>query len=113
MKQRVADQFYEAGHVAGTSAPNAEYLERLIQLGRERGLRVVLLSPPVHREYARLVPAEYQTLVAEFARKHGVEHFAFEDLALGDQHFLPDGDHTNYAGAVLTTKRFREYHESR
>jgi hypothetical protein len=112
MEKRVLDQFYVDGKVGGVSASNLEYLRKLVELGREHGLRVVVLRPPVHPEYDKRVPAKYRELLAGFVRQHELEHFGFEDLELGDAHFLPDGDHTNYAGAVATTRRFKLYHES-
>ena len=112
MEKRVLDQFYVDGKVGGVSASNLEYLGKLVSLGREHGLRVVLLSPPVHPDYEKRVPAKFKQLLTDFVRAHQLEHFGFEDLVLGDAHFLPDGDHTNYAGAVAATQRFKLYHES-
>jgi hypothetical protein len=108
-KKRIVSQFYAGGKVVGRSDSNYEYLQKLVDLSRQFGLEVIMLSTPLHPEYEKSVPEEYRQAYQDFIRKNGLSVYRFEDLELGDEDFLPDGDHTNRRGAARTTKRFKEY----
>jgi hypothetical protein len=111
LEVRIREQFYEGGRVVETSTSNLEYLEKIVALGRAHGLDVILLSAPLHPEYARRVPEVYRRKPREFAQHHGLALYTFDDMTLTDAQVLPDGDHTNYDGAMITTEHFKRYHE--
>jgi hypothetical protein len=111
VQTRIREQFYAEGEVLPASASNLEYLQKLVELSRAHGLAITLLATPVHSEYERRVPESYRRMLRSFAQQHGLTLHMFEDLTLTDEHVLPDGDHTNYAGAMLTTRSFKHYHE--
>jgi hypothetical protein len=109
-ERRIADQYFQDGRLQGQSRLNLEYLERIVGLLRERDVELVLLNTPLHPEYARRVPAQFRELHDRFIGEHALAHYDFSGLELSDAEFLPDGDHTNFRGATLTSRRFAEYH---
>lgn len=111
MERRIQEQFYESGHVAPPSASNIEYLGKIVELCRRHGVEVIGLGTPLHPEYEKRVPEEYRRLLRRLVKEYRLRYYDFGDLKLSDAQFLPDGDHTNYAGAMLTTRRFEQFHE--
>jgi hypothetical protein len=112
MKKRILAQYYDDGKVIGVSESNLIYLDKIVSLLRDNNIEVTLLSTPLHEDYEELVPAEFKQRVADFVSRNDLTIYAFEDLYLSDSEFLPDGDHVNYYGALLTTEKFRDYHEN-
>lgn len=113
MRKRVDSQYFVAGAVAGESSSNVAYLQKIVDLCRAKDLRITLLNTPIHKDYAARVPAKFREMLTGFVRTNGLEYYDFADLDLPDSAFLPDGDHLNYAGALLTTQRFAAYHQAR
>ncbi|MDH5675425.1 MAG: hypothetical protein OEZ06_25105 [Myxococcales bacterium] len=111
MQARLEEQFYRSNRVVEPSVSNVEYLQKIVDLCRAHGLRVAALATPLHPEYERRIPASYRRLLRHFLQDSGLPYYDFADLTLSDAEFLPDGDHTNYAGAMTTTRRFKRYHE--
>jgi hypothetical protein len=112
MEKRLLEQYYSSGAVQVQSAQNSEYLERIIRLVREHDVELVMLNTPLHPDYEARVPVRFREMHAAVLERHGLPSLDFADLNLGDANFLPDGDHTNYPGAMLTTSRFAEYHRT-
>lgn len=110
MEKRIAEQYYFDGQVYRESSLNLEYLEKIVALTQEHDVELVLLNTPLHEEYRKRVPQEFRTRYEQFIARHQLRSFDFGDLKLSDAEFLPDGDHTNYRGALLTSERFAEYH---
>ena len=112
MEQRIAEQYYTHFGLQAQSKQNLDYLEKIIGLVREHGVELVTLNTPLHPEYQKRIPAAFRQLYEHTLERHRLTNFDFADLGLGDGDFLPDGDHTNYAGAMRTTRRFAEYHNA-
>jgi hypothetical protein len=110
-ERRIHAQYFEDGKLRGESRLNVEYLGKIIELVRERGVELVILNTPLHPEYVRRVPREFRDAFDRYVQDHHLVVFDFRDLALTDAEFLPDGDHTNYRGAALTSRRFAEFHQ--
>lgn len=111
MEKRILAQYFDDGKVIGISKSNLQYLEKIVSLLRDNSIEVTLLSTPLHKEYVELVPAEFKQRFDDFVIQNGLTVYGFEDLNLSDSEFLPDGDHVNYNGALLTTRKFRHYDE--
>jgi hypothetical protein len=109
-EKRIGEQYFERGNVRGKSQLNVEYLGKLIELARQAGVELVMLNTPLHSEYLRRVPREFREAYEKYVRDHDLLVFDFGDLQLTDTEFLPDGDHTNYRGAALASRRFAEFH---
>lgn len=109
MERRINDQFYTDDGLWGMSQSNYQSLVELIELCRELGIEPIMLNTPLHPEYVNQVPKKYREIYENFLVDYQLSSFAFEGLNLSDEHFLPDGDHTNYEGAMLSTEHFQEY----
>jgi hypothetical protein len=110
MNRRITEQYYVDGRVQAVSSLNLEYLEKIVHLANEHRVDLVMLNTPMHAQYKSRVPAKFVELYDSFLREHRLRSFEFHDLQLSDAEFLPDGDHTNYRGAVLASRRFAEFH---
>jgi len=113
VEKRIDTQYFDQGKLRGESRLNIEYLEKILDLARAKGVELVMLNTPLHPEYEKRVPAGFREAYDRFVRERGLMVFDFRDVALSDADFLPDGDHTNYNGARLATRRFTEYHQAR
>lgn len=112
MQKRIDAQYYVEGRLQRESASNLEYLGKIVRLCRDAGVELVALNTPLHPEYERRVPQPFRQLYERYLEDNGLRVFDFHDLKLTDADFLPDGDHANYRGAVLTSRRFAEYHRT-
>jgi hypothetical protein len=112
MEKRIREQYYLNGDVAPPSAANIEYLRKLVELSRQHGLEIVMLKTPQHKTYEARIPEAYHRRYASFLQENGLKAYGFEDLEVTDAEVLPDGDHLNLEGALATTRRFKQYHES-
>lgn len=111
MEHRIAEQYFDqAGALRGVSRQNLDYLVKIIELARSHGVELIVMKTPLHEEYLRRVPRKFRDLYEAFIEEHGLSRYDFPDLDLGDEDFLPDGDHTNYRGAMRATSHFAAYH---
>lgn len=111
MEHRIAEQYFDqAGALREVSQQNLHYLMKIIELSRSHGVELIVLNTPLHREYLRRVPTKFRDLYEAFIEEQGLPRYDFRDLELGDGDFLPDGDHTNYRGAMRATSHFAAYH---
>lgn len=109
MERRIAEQYHAEGRLWAESSSNIGYLAKIVELSHDYGVDLVMLDTPLHPEYKKRIPTEYVDLYRRFLREHRLRSFDFSDLKLTDENFLPDGDHVNYSGAVLVSRRFAEY----
>ena len=112
MRKRIQEQFYENGEVISVSESNIKYLNKIIALILNKQIKLTILNTPLHHKYIESIPEKYVSLYHEFISRNQLELYDFKDMALPDSYFLPDADHVNYNGALLTTEKFKEYHES-
>lgn len=111
-KKRVESQFFASGKLLPESASNVTYLQKIVELCREKNVELVVLNTPLHQEYERRIPESYKKRLVDFIASNHLDYYHFDDLALDDASFLPDGDHLNSRGAELTTAKFAEYHRA-
>ena len=81
--------------------------EALVADARSRGLRVVVVKPPIPERVSRMIPGEarFDSALSEVLSRHGVELHDFTHAGFDDEFFY-DTDHLNREG-VLT---FFEYY---
>lgn len=113
MEKRVLNQYYDDdGAVTNISQSNLEYLDKIVSLLRKNNIEITLLNTPLHRDYRSSIPVEYRDLYRDYINRNQLDVYELKDLTLSDSDYLPDGDHVNYDGAMLTTEQFRNYHEN-
>ncbi len=112
MERRIKEQYYDGGNLRGISQSNFSYFMKIVELCRTQGVELTLIKTPVHSKYSELVPDYFKQKYSDLIFSNSLKYFDFPELQLGDNEFLPDGDHVNYDGATITTQRFKIYHES-
>ncbi len=106
MDKRALFQFYENGKPVGFSAINHEYLEKTVQLCREKKVELRFLNTPLHDYYQGKIPAEHVQKYEAAVRVHQLKVVDFAGLVLGDDCFIPDGDHVSEKGAAIASDWF-------
>lgn len=106
MRKRIALQFGGGVEPGDLSALNPGYLRRIERLCARRGVRLTLIATPLHERYRNRVPAAFVAAHRRVAAELGAPVFRFEGLSLGDEDFLPDGDHVSKRGAAAATRYF-------
>lgn len=111
-EKRIQAQYFKQAELHTVSQPNLISLKKIIALCRAHNITVTMLNTPLHPSYQARVPQQYVTYYRDFLAQYQLASYDFSDLTLTDQQFMPDGDHTNTAGAALTTLKFKQYYEA-
>ncbi len=109
-----ARHFLADGKQRESSKVAVYYLRKIISLCRERDVRPILVTTPMHKDYLKLVPpsfvAKFEALKEEFSAA-GVELWDDGHAEYADREFY-DADHLNSSGALrfsrITAERLRE-----
>lgn len=107
--QTIKRHFYLDGKELEASQRNIQYLDSIMAYTRKQGIRLVLLSTPLHEKYQKQIPHTIQTQFTDLSqrlKKRGLEVLDFSAEPYPDQ-FFADFDHLNYQGASLFTKRLK------
>jgi len=108
MRKRIKHQYYINNELRPVYDLNIEYLDKVIKLCESQGVKVTLITTPLHERYSAEIPEKYKDLYKEIIQKYNLPLIDFRELDLTDEHFLPDGDHLNITGAELATKHFAQ-----
>lgn len=111
MHRRISEQFYKNKKELPFSELNILYFKNILGLCKEKGIEVTFISTPLHETYKKMIPINYIELYYTLVTESGITTYNFSDLSLPDSCFLPDADHVNYYGALLTTQYFKAYYE--
>jgi hypothetical protein len=109
ISNRINSQYFLNDLPLPTSGINILYLEKIVELCRENDVNLIFLNTPLYADYFLKVPQNMITEYENAVKKSGVREISFCDLQLPADCFLPDGDHLNYKGAMLTTKYLVDY----
>jgi hypothetical protein len=113
MEKRIRYQYYNKTEVIDTSEINIRYLNKIVDLCKEKNIKLTMLQTPMHKSYIKKVPKIYIQYFYHFIQSNNLDLLDFQNLELPDSCFLPDGDHVNYYGLKLTTQAFKNYYEKR
>ena len=104
LKRTVDRHFMIKGH----SYLQVLYFQKIIRLVRSKGVRLTLLTLPVHADYLRDVPLrelQYLNRLAFENKDTGVNYINLSHLKVKDSHFK-DFDHLNGIGAAYIAVNF-------
>jgi hypothetical protein len=104
IKNRINSQYYSGNKPLDFSTFNISYLEKIVNLCREKNIGICFINTPLYAEYYSEIPSRMITEYNTVVKNLGVYELNLNDLKLPVDCFLPDGDHLNYKGAILTTK---------
>jgi hypothetical protein len=113
MEKRIQEQYYNKTEVIGISEINIRYLHKIVDLCKEKNIKLTMLQTPMHKSYIKEVPKIYIQYFDYFIQSNNLDLFDFQNLELPDSCFLPDADHVNYYGLKLTSQAFKNYYEER
>lgn len=106
--KRINYQYFTNGKLANFSSSNMLYLHKIIELCKNRGMRLIILNTPLHVKYKKAVPMKFKDKFYSLVDDNKIDLIEFDDLKLTDSCFLPDGDHLSQRGATLATLYLRE-----
>ncbi len=109
VRKRIETHYYHKNELNDFSMLNIFYLEKIIDLCRNRNTALVLLNTPMHKYYLDQVPVKFKKKYDSLVKTGNLNVIEFEDLRLPDSCFLPDGDHVTDYGAHLTTMFLADY----
>lgn len=112
VEKRIHEQFYKNNEVIYLSEINLLYLNKIVDLCKEKHIKLTIISTPLQIDYMKMIPEEYKNYYEKYLDENKLQHYNFGDLILPDTCYLPDGDHVNYYGAKLVTQKFKEYYEN-
>lgn len=104
IKERIKTQYYLNKKIRGFSDANINYFKAIVNYCREKNIVLIILNTPMHRSYKEKVPQKFIDKFYSVIEESDAELFEFDELALTDDYYLPDGDHVNGKGAILATK---------
>ena len=106
MRRRIQRQFRIGNSTREMSELNMAYLHRIVALCESHDVELTLMRTPLHEKYQNHIPTEYLDGYKRLVTMYGLAVIDFRGIDLADEHFLPDGDHVNAGGSVLTTEHF-------
>ena len=99
--QRIKEQFFKNGQISEFAEFNLIYLNAIIEMCRQKGVELVLITTPLHSKYIQGIPKPYIEKFLKFVRVNN--SINLENIALVDSCFR-DGDHINNKGIFKTNK---------
>lgn len=109
MDKRLNFQFYTEGKLNNFSVINLYYLRKIVDLCSIKNIELILFSSPLHLYYRSKLPIEYCNKYNDIIESNNLKIIDFSELKLGDEYFIPDGDHVSEKGALLVTKKINEF----
>ena len=104
VKSRAISQYFTFENQRQSfSHKNIYYLKKIISFCEENNIEITLLTTPLHPEYLRMVPYEFNLELKKIINESNVELINFENLEFRDSCYAHDGDHLTLKGAKLMT----------
>src|SRR5579871_231655 len=109
--RRIETQYFIDNHLREFSESNILFLQRIIDLCKEKKIDLILLKTPLHPYYQNQVPPSYLEKYNYIVKQNNLNVEDFHSLTLSDSCFLPDGDHISQKGMALVSKYFKQQHK--
>jgi hypothetical protein len=104
MDKRLKLQFYKSDTLSSFSAFNLLYLDKIVNLCKEKNIELILLNTPLNDYYKSKIPAQYIAEYNRISKKYNFKIINFESLIFEDDCFIPDGDHVSLKGAIIASQ---------
>ena len=108
MNKRILFQYYTNGVLNDFSDLNIEYLYKIIDLCKVKGVELFALNTPLNNYYFNKIPKEYKEKLNEILFKTNLKYINLSNLKLSEECFIPDGDHVSNIGAEATSIELRD-----
>lgn len=83
---------------------NSQYLFKIIQLCKKENIPITFIKTPLSPYYLKQIPNKFVNYYNEKTRNFGIQMVDLQLLNLGDNYFIPDGDHVSREGAIKVTE---------
>lgn len=103
VNERIQFQFYTFSGENELYEENVLYFNKIAELCREMKVALIILNTPMHEKYISKVPLKFINILNELASENKLNVIDFENIALNNNDFLPDGDHLQESGAIITS----------
>lgn len=93
------------------SKTSMQYLDSILNLCKKKGIKLILVNTPVHKNYYNSIPEKFKKKYrqeAERLKKQGAIVIDMSNLVLPDEYYVDD-DHLNTKGANYYTNTLVEY----
>jgi hypothetical protein len=108
MDKRILFQYYTNDELNVFSKLNIDYLDKIINLCRSKGVELITLNTPLHNYYNKRIPPIYKEKLIDIINSKDLNNIDLSNFKLSDDCFIPDGDHVSKIGANKTTIRLKE-----
>ena len=108
-KKRIEVQFFtQNGNIIKEfnnkySKFNLNFLNKIVNYCKDNNIELILFSAPLSEFYINLIPKPILIKHDNLVNKYNLKHLNFNNLLNEDTLFMPDGDHVNNYGALITT----------
>ncbi len=99
MDKRINQQFYKDGKERNLSITNIIYLKKIINLCKEKKVKLFFLKTPLHPYYEKKTPVFFVKQYSKIITENDLELIDFKMIKFTDKSFIPDGDHLSFEGA--------------
>ncbi len=106
MDTRLEFQFYSKRELNKFSKINLLYLDKIVELCKNKNVDIIILNTPLHPYYKSKLPEAYIKKYQQVIEQYSFRLIDFSDLILADDCFIPDGDHVSGKGALKLTSIF-------
>lgn len=108
MDKRLHFQYYTNKRVNAFSKLNIDYLDKIIDMCKSKGVVLITLNTPLHEYYYKNIPVKYKEKLRDLINSRGLNYIDLSKIKLDDDCFIPDGDHVSERGADKTTTLLKE-----
>ena len=108
ISERIQEHYYigDTKELQAISKLNLYYFDKIIKYCKENRINLILLTTPLSKEYKNKIPKKFKSAFTNFLIDD-IEHINLENLNIPKEYYTPDGDHTYFEGALLTTLELR------
>lgn len=92
------------GNINPFSVVQIYYLQKIVDVCNEKGIKLLLVMTPLHRDYREKVPPLYLAKMDSLKLKYKNNFLDYSDFKLEDYQY-GDGDHINYYGSKVFTQK--------
>ncbi|MDD3080347.1 MAG: hypothetical protein PHH37_14770 [Paludibacter sp.] len=108
MDKRLHFQYYTNKRVNAFSKLNIDYLDKIIDMCKSKGVVLITLNTPLHEYYYKNTPVKYKEKLRDLINSRGLNYIDLSKIKLDDDCFIPDGDHVSEKGADKTTTLLKD-----
>ncbi|HTN68762.1 MAG TPA: hypothetical protein VLZ33_04800 [Dysgonamonadaceae bacterium] len=104
MDERLKLQYYTSDKLQSFSLLNITYFNKIVELCKDKNIKLVLLNTPMHSYYRPKVPKKFTEKYNSIVSSKNLKVIDLTRLEMSVNCYQPDGDLVSKQGALETTK---------